>query len=330
MTVTPEGRAPVFIAVYSVMLALSTAFVWARVYTRAFVVKNLGADDYCAFISWILFVFFYSFATAGAHHGTGQHLSNILPATEFPIAMKWWWACEPVYVLCSMALKLSIAFMLLRLTIVRTHRCIIYAVTAVTQAYSVFYFFLFVFQCRPSSYFWTQYTGGEGSCLPGDVVVSATYGYSAILCLGDWIFAILPVFMVWDLQMNRSTKISVASILAMGAIASTATVIRFPYVASLADTTDFLYATVDLAIWSIVETGLGLIACSAATLRPLARTLFANTSFLGSSGARCGTTNHWPSTGGAEGYIRSGADDSYGMRSDLGKKRGVTTTVQAG
>ena len=117
-----------------------------------------------------------------------------------------------------MALKLSIAFMLLRLTVNQTHRYIIWATTIVTQLYSAFFFFLFVLQCRPSAYFWTQYTGGKGTCVDTSVVVGATYGYSVICCVGDWILAILPVFMVWNLQMNRSTKASVAGILGMGAM----------------------------------------------------------------------------------------------------------------
>lgn len=46
--------------------------------------------------------------------------------------------------------------------------------------------------------------------------MNATYAYSAISCLGDWIFAILPGFMVWNLKMNSRTKLSVALILGMG------------------------------------------------------------------------------------------------------------------
>jgi hypothetical protein len=117
-----------------------------------------------------------------------------------------------------MALKMSIGIMLLRLTVKPVQRCIVYIVLVITEVYCVFFFMLFVLQCQPSSYFWTQYTGGKGKCLDPQIAVNATYAYSAIACLGDWIFAILPCFMVWDLQMNSRTKISVALILGMGAM----------------------------------------------------------------------------------------------------------------
>jgi len=53
MAITPAGRAPMFITVYSIIMGLSTIFVFLRLYTRAVIVKNLGADDYFAAISWV-------------------------------------------------------------------------------------------------------------------------------------------------------------------------------------------------------------------------------------------------------------------------------------
>lgn len=115
-----------------------------------------------------------------------------------------------------MALKGSIGIMLLRLTVKPIHRWIIWAVLGVTEIYGLFFFFLFVLQCQPSAYFWTQYTGGSGKCINPQITVDATYAYSAISCVGDWTFAILPGFLVWDLKMNSRTKLSVALILSMG------------------------------------------------------------------------------------------------------------------
>ena len=108
--------------------------------------------------------------------------------------------------------------MLLRLVMRTAHKIVIWVVLGVTEVYSAAFFFLFVLQCIPSSYFWTQYTGGSGTCIDPNITVNATYAYSAIICLGDWILAIIPMFIVWNLQMNPRTKISVAFILSMGAM----------------------------------------------------------------------------------------------------------------
>jgi hypothetical protein len=97
---------------------------------------------------------------------------------------------------------------------------IIYVVTGVTELYSLFFFLLFVLQCRPTSLFWLRYSASppNGSCLDAQVVANAFYGYSAISCVSDWTYSILPMFLVWKLQMSRRTKISVVGILAAGAM----------------------------------------------------------------------------------------------------------------
>lgn len=129
-----------------------------------------------------------------------------------------WWLCEPVYVVSNMAIKASIAVMLYRLSVRPTHKIILWITTIVTEVYSLFFFFLFIFQCSPSQYFWTRLTGGTGSCLDTNIIVSATYGYSAITCFSDLVYSILPVLLVWSLQMGRKEKAAVVVILAMGAM----------------------------------------------------------------------------------------------------------------
>jgi hypothetical protein len=58
--------------------------------------------------------------------------------------------------------------------------------------------------------------------------------------------------------------------------ASIATIIRIPYVHTLGDEQDFLYATTDVAIWSCSETGLAITAACGAILRPLFREVLAS------------------------------------------------------
>jgi len=324
-----ENRGPEVAGVAGAFLLLTTIAIALRCYCRAFVVKSFGWDDNAAIVAYLFFVFFAGFAITGVKYGTGQHAA-VIPPADIPVGLKWWWACEPVYVLSNMALKLSIGIMLMRIAVSTIHKAIIWTVMVVHTAYGTFFFFLFVLQCRPSAYFWTRYTGGKGTCIDPNITVSATYGYSAVSCWTDWTMAILPVFLIWNLQMNIRTKISVALILGMGAIASTATIVRIPYVKGLANQEDFLYATTDVAIWSTVETGIGIAASSFATLRPLFRTFFLRSRLMGGSSTQ-GPSSPWPASG-AHKYVRSksrGGTEEFGLRSDIGKTHGVTTTIES-
>ncbi|KAM0227003.1 hypothetical protein ACHAP5_012267 [Fusarium lateritium] len=331
-----ESRADQIAGIGITFLVLTSIATLLRVYCRAVVIKAFAIDDWFAIIAQFMFIVFVSYELTGVKYGTGRHFKDI-SAENQPKAMQMWWTCEPTYVLANMAIKASIGIFLLRICVTRTHRMIIYFITGLTELYSLFFFLLFVLQCRPTSLFWLRYTPNppKGSCLDASVVANAFYGYSAISCLSDWTYSILPIFLVWKLQMSKRTKISVAGILAAGAIASSATIIRFPYLYSLTDIDDFLYSTSDVAIWSTVETGLGIAASAVATLRPLLR------SFLGHGSSADGNGNSarpWQRTGSnhpSNGYLRShgvGAhgEEGFDLHDNAGKRIGVTTVIDHG
>ena len=117
-----------------------------------------------------------------------------------------------------MAMKLSIGLFLLRLSTVSIHRIIIWSTIVVTELTSCVYFLVFILQCQPASYFWTRYTGAEGICVNENIPVLVGYVYSAVSCACDWTLGILPIFVVWNLQMNSRTKVSVGIILAVGSM----------------------------------------------------------------------------------------------------------------
>jgi hypothetical protein len=125
----------------------------------------------------------------------------------------------------------------------------------------------------------------------------------------------------------------------MKSSASTATIIRIPYVKDLANQADFLYATTDVALWSTAETGIGITASACATLRPLFRNFFSRSHLMGDTTSNPTSGTPWPkSSGPSNGYIRQKNShhsvknsnvtaEEFGLRSDIGKNRGVTTVI---
>ncbi|KAL9563829.1 hypothetical protein ACKAV7_012071 [Fusarium commune] len=293
--------------------------------------EAFAVDDWLAIAAQFMFVIYCSYQLAGVHYGTGRHFKDI-PEENLPKAMQMWWTCEPTYVLANMMIKASIGIFLLKICVTRAHKIVIYTITGITEVYCLFFLLLFVLQCRPTSLFWLRHTPNppEGSCFDGIVIAIAFYGYSAISCLSDWTCSILPIFLVWKLQMSKRTKISVVGILAASAIASSATIVRFPYLYSITDIDDFLYSTSDLAIWSTVETGLAITASAIATLRPLLRNYLDRSSSANPSGR---SARAWQLTGRVHppgGYFRShGVDgeEAFDLHDNAGNRIDVTSVV---
>ena len=94
--------------------------------------------------------------------------------------------------------------------------------------------------------------------------------------------------------------------------------IRIPYIRALSNGRDFLYASTDVAIWSLCETGLAIIASACTTLRPL----LTRSGFLGSSqtAPRAAYPNRY-------GNFKSQRYEELGRRRDSGKQMGITTLI---
>lgn len=80
-----------------------------------------------------------------------------------------------------------------------------------------------------------------------------------------------------------------------------------------------------MAIWSTVETGIGIAASAAATLRPLFKAYFGSSHLAGNT-----SSNNWPRSGNS-GYVQNKASggEEYGLRKKVRTSNGVTTLIDA-
>lgn len=63
-----------------------------------------------------------------------------------------------------------------------------------------------------------------------DLLVGIVYMYSAAAAVCDFTIGLLPAFMIGRLKMDRHTKMAVIGVLSIGCVASTAVIVRIPFV----------------------------------------------------------------------------------------------------
>lgn len=82
------------------------------------------------------------------------------------------------------------------------------------------FWLILLLDCKPISYFWTrvQVLTSTGTCTSVEVLLVVAYIYSSLTIICDLSLGLLPIFLVWKLQMNRKTKIAVGGILSLGAM----------------------------------------------------------------------------------------------------------------
>lgn len=116
-------------------------------------------------------------------------------------------------------MKTSITLQLLRYVVEPAHKYFILGVTIVLLVYSVALFFLYIFQCTPPSFYWTQLEGDTaGTCINFEVIKNTGYTYTSLTMLVDLTMAIIPWLMVRKMQLDLKTRIAVSVIIGLGSM----------------------------------------------------------------------------------------------------------------
>ena len=181
------------------------------------IVQAFGVDDYAMLCTLILFTAYITCQIGGAVHGSGKRRSQMTDENA-QIALRYWFFCEVFYTLSTSVLKFAIGFFLLRITVNKIHIWIIRIIMAVSAVLGISYCCVVVFQCKPVSYWWDLDPTHHGKCISASLVANATYVVSALNSFADWVFGTLPIFIVKDLQMKRSVKVVVSTIIGFAAM----------------------------------------------------------------------------------------------------------------
>lgn len=114
-----------------------------------------------------------------------------------------------------MLIKLSIGVFLLRLATQRRYKWIIWISMGVVFIWSTALFFWDIFQCHPVASQW-DYTIPGYMCVSAQQVVNAAYALSVLNIITDWLYALLPIPMIWKAKMTVQAKATVAVVLGLG------------------------------------------------------------------------------------------------------------------
>lgn len=163
----------------------------------------------------------------GIHYGTGRHHKD-LSEDGIQAAKHCWWFCYVLYSAAMICSKLSIGFLLLRISVRKLHTYIIYIAMLTSIVAGATFVFVCIFQCYPVSFMWDKRTQ-SGTCVNNTVISVLAYTYSAFSIMSDLTFAIIPGFLVWNLQLKRKAKIALIPLITMGCIASAAVIARLPF-----------------------------------------------------------------------------------------------------
>ncbi|EME38792.1 hypothetical protein DOTSEDRAFT_66792 [Dothistroma septosporum NZE10] len=272
-----EDHAPNVAATIIILSVTALVVFPLRVYTR---IRHQawGLDDWSMTVAAIPFTALSVFCLGSSFLGVGTHKEK-LDAHQTEQGMMWFFFFEVFFCITIIPVKLSISFMLIRIAGPKqNYKYAVYAMSTLFVVLNLISFFYIIFRCDPVSFAWDT-TTPSGSCLPARDLANVYYADTAVNIMTDWFCALTPIPLLWNLQLNTNSKISVGFLLSLGVLASLSACIRLKYTVNLNNSDDYLYSVGDVVIWGYAENGVGFVVGCIATLRPLFRKMF----HLGSS-----------------------------------------------
>ncbi|TVY40801.1 hypothetical protein LOCC1_G006253 [Lachnellula occidentalis] len=263
------GYGPTIVSVMWVETALALLFVCLRLHTRFRITHTAGWDDYLIALSWVLLLAFSAAMTSAVMKGFGRH-STELTLTALVAATKAEIIGQTFCIIAIATSKVSVAIFLLRITIIQWHRMVLYflmfALTIICILDALFDFI----RCDPVAHVWNPTL--DAKCwisTTGFTALSIVAGNLGMSAGADFVLAVLPWFILWDLQMKRKEKRLIAASMSLGLFAMAAGIIRAVALESLTSRSDYSYETVSLILWSSTELMVTILTATIPCLRPL-------------------------------------------------------------
>ncbi|CAG1969855.1 unnamed protein product [Fusarium graminearum] len=258
------GLGPMLNAVLWVQVVISLVFVGLRIYTRSRILHSVGPDDYLVMAALILQIIYSAFVTAGTKYGVGRRFNDIGNPDAYFKAVELEVYSQVAGILLIGVGKCAVGIFLLRIVRNRFQKSFIWAFLAGTVGITLFASVVVVVQCYPAESTWDKRV--PGTCWIDFSKVGLTVG--SWFVIADFAFAILPWFVIWELNMKRKEKITVACGLSLGIFAGVCGIVRTVALDGL-NANEYIYDTVDMLIWSATESTATIMCSSIPVLRPL-------------------------------------------------------------
>ncbi|KAI9710131.1 MAG: hypothetical protein M1820_002933 [Bogoriella megaspora] len=244
-------------------------FLALRLYTRGIITRSLALNDYVA-AATMLFIIAYSITLGiASHHGMGEHIWILSANKELNKEYYYWLSvASEFYVLSLAGYKTALLLLYLQLFKVNNKfRWAVYITMFYTNGYLFCNFITEFLGCDPPAK--TYDKSLKGHCIN---TVAANISYGVGHMSSDLIIAILPLPMVWRLQLKTvREKIGISLVLTSGFIAWAVACTRF-----IISTYDMV--SYDRTWWaglgflfSVLEINTGLICSCTPALKPLLR-----------------------------------------------------------
>lgn len=259
--------------------AISLTVVGLRFYSRLALTRNLWWDDWFILLTLMLALIFTSMWTYMSSLGGCRHLYYLeMDPVQAIKAIKINWITQPFTIMPLATGKISVAFLIMRfMGNSRWRRAfLIWPSMIGSTVFCGIAIILICAQCSPVEALWNPalVASGEAVCWPSYRLTDYALFTGSWLAFMDLALALLPITIIWNLQLDWHKKVGLSILMGFGVFAFICAVIKTTKLPELNARGDLTFITVSLWMWTANETHVIILAASIPTLRPLYLTVF--------------------------------------------------------
>ncbi|KAJ5732462.1 hypothetical protein N7493_003943 [Penicillium malachiteum] len=269
----PEGaqdEGPLILAVSWILIGIPGIMVALRVYCKVVLSRGFGWDDSVCVFSWLLQIVYTALITKGVQMGVlGKHVEDIQNQAAIPHGLKLVYIGFVIIIFGCVFAKTSFVITLLRIVTRPWQKVTLWFILITMNVLMWLCGICYLAQCRTAAALWNTALLAEAQCWPVNIFENISMVAGAYSGCMDFILAIFPWFIVWNLQMKKREKLGLIIAMSMGVFAAIAAFIKTSKLRNIAAIIDFTYYCSPIILWTSAETGLTIFASSIPALRIL-------------------------------------------------------------
>ncbi|CZR61605.1 related to L-fucose permease [Phialocephala subalpina] len=259
--IDPVMRGPANLIVIAIFFPLVLLFVGIRIYTRIYLSKSFGLDDWFIIATLFPTTAFAIFSlVAELHFGWNRHIWDVKLDT-ITIGLKIVMATEILFCFATSLTKISMLILVYRLvshSSTLLSKIIIGAITLVS-AQGVAFCFSVLLQCRMPSLYWTLSFAPQPECVSETKLLLAA---GIVNTITDAVVVILPMPTVWRVKLPVQQQIILVMLFAAGFFITLVGAIRTYYLYKVTTGYDKTWEAFPVWLASSVELYVGIICAS--------------------------------------------------------------------
>ncbi|KAL9003048.1 MAG: hypothetical protein Q9188_004060 [Gyalolechia gomerana] len=260
-----NARGLAFISCEWILTATELIAITLRLYSRTFLTRSVGSDDFFITIGFLLNVAGEVSDLKCFLNGWSQHENNLTP-DMYAAEQKWEFTAYIIVYIAYFFIRASVMLFVLRLlpSYKKWQQKVVYSMFLVNFAVTLYTCITFGVSCIPFKANWDT-TIANAKCFSNQVLVITNQINAALACACDITTALIPQFLLWNVQMKVKTKRQLNVTFGLGLITALLSIGRAATTTKHALAEDTTWRMIPSYYFTSFECQLGiLIACGPA------------------------------------------------------------------